>query len=56
MISGQKIPIVQKGEYFKYFGKSFNFGMALSRIKVGLKNKFEKYLYEIDRLFTEATR
>ena len=33
MISDQKIPIVKKGESFKYFGKSFNFGMGLHQKK-----------------------
>ena len=33
MISDQKIPIVKKGESFKYFGKSFNFGMGLYQKK-----------------------
>ena len=42
MISDQKIPIVKKGESFKYFGKSFNFGMGLHQknknLKVNLKS------------------
>ena len=50
MISGQKIPTVKHGKSFKYLGKSFNFGMKLHQIKEELESKFEKYLYEIDRL------
>ena len=50
MISNQKKPTVQKGESFKYLGTSFNFEMNLYQIKEELERKFEKYLYEIDRL------
>ena len=50
MISGQKILTVKKVESFKYLGKSFNFGMDLHKIKEELESKFEKYLYDIDRL------
>ena len=50
MISGQKTPTLKKGESFKYLGKSFNFGMNLNQIKEELESKFEKYLYEINRL------
>ena len=48
MISGQKIPTVKRDESFKYVKISFNIGMDLHQTNKELK--FEKYLYEIDRL------
>ena len=50
MISAQKIPTVKRDESFKYVKMSFNIGMDLHQTNKKLESKFEKYLYEIDRL------
>ena len=48
--SGQKIPTVKKAKVSNILGRGSISGMDLRQIKEELESKFEKYLYEIDRL------
>ena len=48
-IRNERIPPIENGQSFTYFGKDFNFSMNCDEIKTELRNEIVKY-FVIDKL------